>query len=260
MQSIKNPYRAKITLLALVIFATTRLPAQPDSAGVWTHTDPMPFFTGCESLPVDDPGKRPCSDRALARYIADNLDYPDSARRVGVEGVAVVRFIVDAQGQVRDARLLHDPGAGCGAAALAVVRAMPPWEPGLHRGRPVKVRLVLPIRFGFAAPEDDPAAWFSLQWGRLTRDTTSRATLLDCLQQPFLVRDPFGAVLPVQALEFIWEKGRAVVAAKTPGSQPDAKMRAVVENLSPEGAFTIVASVAAGDRLMPVAWSFWIKN
>lgn len=238
---------------------TCHLIAQPDSTGVWTQTDPMPFFTGCESLSADDPGKRPCCDRALAAFFDGSVRYPDSARRAGVEGVAVVSFVVDEQGGVRDAHLLYDPGAGCGAATLAAVRAMPPWEPGLHRGRPVKVRLVLPVRFGFTAPDDDPD-WFSLQWGRLAADTTSRDVLLDCLQQPLVVRDPFGSILTVHGLEFVWEKGRMLDAANTPGSRPDAKMRAVVENLTPEGTFTITASVAVGDRLMPVSWSFAVKN
>ncbi|MBI5914218.1 MAG: energy transducer TonB [Bacteroidetes bacterium] len=43
--------------------------------------------------------------------------------------------------------MVRDIGCGCGEEALRVVKAMPNWEPGTQRGRPVRVQFNLPIKF-----------------------------------------------------------------------------------------------------------------
>lgn len=74
------------------------------------------------------------------------VDYPELARRAGIEGTAIVQFVVDERGAVTRAVVLRDPGGGLGDAALRAVRASA-FEPGRQRGSAVKVRLSLPVRF-----------------------------------------------------------------------------------------------------------------
>lgn len=81
------------------------------------------------------------------KYLKKNLNYPTQARRMGIEGTVYVVFVVNTDGSIVDADVLRGIGGGCDEEALRVVKAAPKWEPGKQRGRPVRVRMRLPIKF-----------------------------------------------------------------------------------------------------------------
>ena len=80
-------------------------------------------------------------------YLFKNLKYPTQARRMGIEGTVYVVFVVNTDGTVQDVELLRGIGGGCDEEALRVVKGAPKWSPGKQRGRPVRVRMRLPIKF-----------------------------------------------------------------------------------------------------------------
>ncbi|MEX0600289.1 MAG: energy transducer TonB [Rhodothermales bacterium] len=73
--------------------------------------------------------------------------YPEIARKAGVEGRVFVQFIVDENGDVRDAVVTRGVGAGLDEVALEAVTNTK-FNPGRQRGKPVPVRMSLSIRFG----------------------------------------------------------------------------------------------------------------
>jgi periplasmic protein TonB len=81
------------------------------------------------------------------QYLSKNLKYPTQARRMGIEGTVYVVFVVNTDGSIQDVEILRGIGGGCDEEALRVVKNAPKWEPGKQRGRPVRVRMRLPIRF-----------------------------------------------------------------------------------------------------------------
>jgi periplasmic protein TonB len=81
------------------------------------------------------------------KYLRDNLKYPTQARRMGIEGTVYVAFVVNTDGSIQDVQVLRGIGGGCDEEAARVVTAAPKWEPGKQRGKPVRVRMRLPIRF-----------------------------------------------------------------------------------------------------------------
>jgi protein TonB len=81
------------------------------------------------------------------KYLNKNLKYPTQARRMGIEGTVYVVFVVNTDGSIVDVDVLRGIGGGCDEEALRVVKAAPKWEPGKQRGRPVRVRMRLPIKF-----------------------------------------------------------------------------------------------------------------
>ncbi|MFD2037646.1 energy transducer TonB [Belliella marina] len=81
------------------------------------------------------------------KYLSSNLKYPTQARRMGIEGTVYVVFVVNTDGTIQDVDVLRGIGGGCDEEAVRVVKAAPKWEPGKQRGRPVRVRMRLPIRF-----------------------------------------------------------------------------------------------------------------
>lgn len=83
----------------------------------------------------------------LTRHLIENLNYPDQAKRLGVEGMVMVKFIVRKDGSIDDVEVLKGIGAGCDAEAVRVVKEFSNWTPGVQRGRKVDVYMRLPINF-----------------------------------------------------------------------------------------------------------------
>jgi protein TonB len=81
------------------------------------------------------------------KYLSANLKYPTQARRMGIEGTVYVVFVVNTDGSIQDVEILRGIGGGCDEEAMRVVQAAPKWEPGKQRGKPVRVKMRLPIRF-----------------------------------------------------------------------------------------------------------------
>ena len=118
----------------------------------------MPYFTSCDTA-NGYRAKRTCGDRNLLHFIYSNLEYPLHAKENGIEGVVVVRFIINTKGKVEDIELSRDAGGGTGAEAMRIFRLMndlpkgQSWTPGKHKGKLVNVRYNLPVRFTLTKEE-----------------------------------------------------------------------------------------------------------
>ncbi|MBK8624399.1 MAG: energy transducer TonB [Saprospiraceae bacterium] len=125
-------------------------PPAPVEDEIFKVVEQMPRFPGCEDKPTEEEKKK-CSDIAMLTFIQKNLKYPAIARENGVEGTAVVQFVVDKDGSIADVKVVREPGAGCGQAAETVIKSMnnmgSKWVPGKQRGRPVRVLYTLPVKF-----------------------------------------------------------------------------------------------------------------
>ena len=84
---------------------------------------------------------------AFYRYVASEMRYPLPARQQGIEGRVFVRFVVDKDGSLSDVQAIKGIGAGCDREAVRVVQNASSFSPGKQRGKPVRVRMVLPITF-----------------------------------------------------------------------------------------------------------------
>ncbi|EIM78503.1 TonB family protein [Nitritalea halalkaliphila LW7] len=96
---------------------------------------------------VESPPMPPGGMEGWMKYLNSNLKYPTQARRMGIEGTVYVVFVVNTDGSIQDVELLRGIGGGCDEEAVRVVSNAPKWEPGKQRGRPVRVRMRLPIKF-----------------------------------------------------------------------------------------------------------------
>jgi len=96
---------------------------------------------------VDQPPKFKGGQEGLGKFYQENIVYPEKARNEGIMGTVYVAFIIDKKGNVIDPKVKKGIGGGCDEEALRAVKIMPPWEPGKVDGKPVKVAMVLPIKF-----------------------------------------------------------------------------------------------------------------
>ena len=74
------------------------------------------------------------------------LEYPELARKAGLEGLVVVQFVVEPDGSISNIQVIRSAGKLLDEAAIKAVQQLR-FKPGRQRGRPVRVRFSLPIRF-----------------------------------------------------------------------------------------------------------------
>ncbi|MEJ2594324.1 MAG: M56 family metallopeptidase [bacterium] len=90
----------------------------------------------------------PGGTQALLNYVAQNIQYPEEAKRDSIQGKVFVQFVVEKDGSVSGAKILRGVGGGCDKESLRVVSSMPDWKPGLDEdGKPVRVEYTLPIKY-----------------------------------------------------------------------------------------------------------------
>ncbi len=94
----------------------------------------------------DMPELLPNEAEAL-RELQSCINYPEMARRAGVEGMVFVGFVVNEQGNVTNTQVVRGIGAGTGDEAVRCVNETIQFSPGMQRGRPVRVQMSLPVRF-----------------------------------------------------------------------------------------------------------------
>ena len=83
----------------------------------------------------------------INEYLSNNLRYPDSAGIKGIQGRVIVRFVVNKDGSIDSCSVKRGIGGGCDEEALRVLKAMPPWKPGMQNGQPVRVSFSMPVKF-----------------------------------------------------------------------------------------------------------------
>ncbi len=99
---------------------------------------------------VEDAPAYPGGDESRIKFLMDNIKYPQMAKESGIQGTVYVTFVVEKNGSVTDVRVLRGIGGGCDEEAIRVIQAMPSWNPGKQRGKPVRVQFNMPIKFTLA--------------------------------------------------------------------------------------------------------------
>ena len=84
---------------------------------------------------------------AFYSYIERELKYPLYARQNDIEGKVIVQFIIEKDGAISNVSTISGIGAGCDHEAESVLKNTPAFNPAMQRGRPVRVKMVLPILF-----------------------------------------------------------------------------------------------------------------
>ena len=87
------------------------------------------------------------SSDAFVKYVQDNLVYPQVAIDNGESGRVVVNFIVDANGKIKNAKVVTSVSNALDAEALRVVNAAPDWTPAKVGGKAVPVAYSVPVVF-----------------------------------------------------------------------------------------------------------------
>jgi TonB family protein len=96
---------------------------------------------------VEDMPEFPGGDEALRKYIAQNVKYPEDAKKEGVQGKVFVLFVVTKDGSVADAKIARGVHPSLDKEAVRVINNLPKWKSGKQRGTAVNVEYTVPINF-----------------------------------------------------------------------------------------------------------------
>lgn len=128
-------YRFVFILFLFFEFSAPRLFAQEDSTGFICRFPEIPSYPGGEA--------------ALAKFLQENIRYPDSAKQNGIEGTVYIEFTIDTNGVLDNftvRRGIADYPA-FGEEAIRVLKLSSPWLPGKGMDKTTKVRFTQPVRF-----------------------------------------------------------------------------------------------------------------
>lgn len=132
----KKPMKTSTITLAAILLALPLHAGQPDAA-----TPPSSATIKLHNFAELDKRPNPV-------YRQQPL-YPAELKAARVTGEAVIAFVVDVDGSVKDARIVKATEPAFGEAALAAVSTWK-FEPGMKNGSPVACQLSMPLRFALS--------------------------------------------------------------------------------------------------------------
>ncbi|SFD04730.1 TonB family C-terminal domain-containing protein [Chitinophaga sp. CF118] len=132
-----------VTLIAFISFQQKNHAQATSPAKKQAPANNKEVFTFVENPPTFKGG-----ENALGEFLSKNIHYPKAAHEKGVGGTVYIRFVVESDGSVQNIKSIGQPlGYGLDEEALRVVKLMPNWEPGKHKGQLVAVEFNLPIKY-----------------------------------------------------------------------------------------------------------------
>lgn len=75
-----------------------------------------------------------------------DINYPEMARRSGIEGMVEVRFVVNEKGEVENPEIIRGIGGGCDKEVLKAIK-LQHYSPGIQNGILVKVKMKQVVHF-----------------------------------------------------------------------------------------------------------------
>lgn len=110
----------------------------------------LPLLLGASvslSAFADSVAQFPGGEDAMNSFIAENLKYPATAKRNGIEGVVNLSLQVKADGSIGSIKIVRMIDPDLEQEAIRLVKTMPAWTPADQGGRPVDSEALVSITF-----------------------------------------------------------------------------------------------------------------
>ena len=108
----------------------------------------MQVDTICSRDVVDELPEFPGGMKLYNNFLFENLRYPLSAKKAGMEGQVMVVFVIEKDGSVTNFDIQESSGHSVlDEEALRVARLMPKWKPAKYQGMAVRIKDQMSISF-----------------------------------------------------------------------------------------------------------------
>lgn len=114
----------------------------PGDSVVFEVVEQMPQFPG--------------GNKALMKFLEENIKYPQEAKNNRVQGRVIAQFIVNKEGAIIDPQILRSISPELDQEAIRVIKSMPKWIPGMQRGEKVAVKYTVPVTFKLPEKANNP--------------------------------------------------------------------------------------------------------
>ena len=118
-----------------------------DTSKIFTVVEKMPLLLSCDSLDIPYYEKMRCSEKEVSIYVSKNFQYPLDARNANVQGLVVVKYVINTDGSVGEMEIIKSVHPALDEEALRLLKAMPAWSPGYQKGKAVRVSYHFPVKF-----------------------------------------------------------------------------------------------------------------
>ncbi len=126
--------------------------------GNLNYNNPTIYYASPEEMPVyskscinteDLESRKACSNKEMLTKIYQSVRYPIEARKKGIQGEVIIRFLVNNEGVMENPEIVKNVGGGCGEQAFNVVKTyLKKWAlPGKENGQPINTVVNLPVKF-----------------------------------------------------------------------------------------------------------------
>jgi hypothetical protein len=88
----------------------------------------------------------PGGEKKFYEFVKNNIIYPQQAILKNMEGMVIIKFIIDGKGNYKDFITLQDIGYGCADEVIRVIKSSKRWNPAVS-GLTVEQSFVLEIPF-----------------------------------------------------------------------------------------------------------------
>lgn len=105
-----------------------------DTSLIYTFAEKMPEYPG--------------GDAELMKYIRSSMKYPQMEKDNHISGKVVIRFVVEADGTVRNTMVVKSASPSIDKEVMRVLKTLR-FAPAVQQGKPVRVYYNLPIYIDF---------------------------------------------------------------------------------------------------------------
>ncbi len=106
----------------------------------------IPLFNKCEDSPLLEQSR--CFKEQMIKHVVRNFNYPREAAIKGIEGKVLVQFTINKEGEVVNIKKKGpENGELLEKEAVRLIKKLPKFIPGKHKGNIVNVKYNIPITF-----------------------------------------------------------------------------------------------------------------
>lgn len=135
--------------------ASAETPANATHKGAiaFIEADQPPLFENCDASASHD-DQIACFQTGIINYMIDNFEYPEKAKKVGLEGKIFLQFVINQEGTVEQVDVVRNSFpensnleaiAEAQVYSVKLVTKIPKMIPAIKDGKKVSVKFTLPI-------------------------------------------------------------------------------------------------------------------